>query len=61
MFGRFSESAPRVTLRACLYNATSFTVDLNFTDERRSTKWHFTSWIGTGLNRTETVQILDGE
>ena len=46
-------------IAATLYNATSFTIDLNLTDgAQHQVAFYFLDW--DSLNRTETVQILDG-
>jgi hypothetical protein len=46
------------SIAASLYSATSFTVDLNFTDGAPHTvAIYFLDW--DALNRTETVQVLD--
>ena len=47
-------------IAAALYNATSFTVDLNFTDGAPHTvAIYFLDWDGS--NRTQTVQVLNGD
>jgi hypothetical protein len=47
-------------IAACLYNSTSFTVDLNFTDGAQHTvAFYFLDW--DLLNLTHTVRVLDGD
>ncbi|HLK22487.1 MAG TPA: hypothetical protein VKT81_26255 [Bryobacteraceae bacterium] len=47
-------------IAATLYNATSFTIDLSFSDAaQHQVAFYFLDW--DSLNRTETVQILDGD
>jgi len=46
-------------IAACLYNANSFSIDIAFTDGgQHQVAFYFLDW--DSLNRTQTVQILDG-